>query len=256
MKNIKTIILLMVLCVPLCSYAQESKGLQWFNSKGIEYRIKAGFNLGGSSPLPLPAEIRAINKYDPGLNLSLEGSVIKWFDSSEWGMLVGVRFENKGMSTDATVKNYFLTMQAPGQGLLEGMWTGSVETTADNSYITIPLQAIYKANPRLDVKFGPYVSFLLDGGFTGYAYDGYLREGSPTGEKVIIEGEKAAYDFSDNIRGLDWGLSAGAEWKAYKHLIVFGDLNWGLSPIFESGFESVNFDMYNIYLNLGFGYVF
>lgn len=225
--------------------------------KGLEYRIKAGFNIGGTSPLPLPGEIRKIESYRPGMQIAIEGNVIKWFDHSKWGALLGVRFENKGMKTDARVKNYYMVMESydpvkPGH--MEGNWTGYVKTNVKNSYVTVPIQAIYKVSNRWDLKFGPYLSFLTNGDFSGIAYDGYIREGGPTGPKAEVS--EATYDFSDDIRTFQWGLDAGAEWRAYKHLSVYADLTWGLNSIFPEDFKSVSFKMYNIYLNFGFGYVF
>jgi len=46
------------------------------------------------------------------------------------------------------------------------------------------------------------------------------------------------------------------DWKAFKHLKVHADLNWGLNDIFNKDFKTVTFDMYAIYLNVGFGYAF
>ena len=34
---------------------------------GWEYEVRAGFSIGGTSPIPLPAEIRSINSYNPSL---------------------------------------------------------------------------------------------------------------------------------------------------------------------------------------------
>ena len=76
--------------------------------KGWHVRLAAGFNLGGTSPLPLPKEIRGIDSYNPTMNISVEGGAHKRFEHSNWGMLVGVRFETKGMKTEATVKNYHM----------------------------------------------------------------------------------------------------------------------------------------------------
>lgn len=204
---------------------------------------------------PLPAEIRSLESYRPGMQIALEGNVIKWFDK-KWGALLGVRFEDKGMKTDARVKDYHLVMDSKDNGHLEGAWTGYVKTKVKNSYITVPIQGIYKVSPRWDLKFGPYLSFLMNKDFSGSAYDGYIREGDPTGEKIVIENEEATYDFSNDLRKFQWGLDAGAEWKAYRHLSVYADLTWGLNSIFKKGFESISFDMYCIYLNFGFGYVF
>ena len=41
-------------------------------AKGLEYEVKAGFHIGGASPLPLPYEIREINSYNPTLAIPLK----------------------------------------------------------------------------------------------------------------------------------------------------------------------------------------
>ena len=241
MKTIKSIYLIVFLLVTGAVFAENKKpgALVRSTLKGLEYRIKAGVNIGGTSPLPLPAEIREINSYRPGAQLAIEGNIIKWFDRNrKWGGLFGIRLENKGMKTDARVKN----------------WTGNVKTNVKNSYITLPFQVIYKVSPRWDLKFGPYISILTNGDFSGVAYDGYIREGDPTGTKANVT--EATYDFSGDLRKFQWGLDAGAEWRAYKHLSVYADLTWGLNSIFPGDFESISFKMYNVYLNFGFGYVF
>ena len=51
-------------------------------------------------------------------------------------------------------------------------------------------------------------------------------------------------------------VQAGAEWKAFKHLNVYADLVWGLNDIFKKEFKTITFNMYPIYLNVGFGYAF
>lgn len=256
MNLLKAIVMFLMLFSSFTLWAQEeSQGMLWSALRGLDYRIKAGFNIGGTSPVPLPAEIREVKSYKPGMQIAIEGNVIKWFDR-KWGTLLGMRLENKGMRTDARVKNYHLVMDSKDNGHLEGAWTGYVKTKVKNSYITIPIQGIYKVSPRWDLKLGPYLSFLISRDFSGSAYDGYIREGGPTGEKIIIENEEATYDFSNDQRKFQWGIDAGGEWKAYKHLSVYADLTWGLNSIFRKNFESISFDMYCIYLNFGFGYVF
>ena len=90
-------------------------------------------------------------------------------------------------------------------------------------------------SPRWDLKFGPYISILTNGDFSGVAYDGYIREGDPTGTKANVT--EATYDFSGDLRKFQWGLDAGAEWRAYKHLSVYADLTWGLNSIFPGDFD-------------------
>ena len=62
-----------------------------------------------------------------GLAISIEGNATKWFDT-KWGMTVGVRLENKNMTTEATVKNYGMKIINTNGGELQGLWTGGVKT--------------------------------------------------------------------------------------------------------------------------------
>lgn len=222
--------------------------------KGWHVSIGAGFNVGGTSPLPLPKEIRGIDSYKPTLCISLEGAAQKMFDK-HWGVRTALRLENRGMKTDATVKNYHMeAVNVDGSGTVIGAWTGHVKTEVNNNYLTIPLLAVYEFNSRWQVQGGPYFSYMFNGSFTGEAYDGYIRDQNPTGEKAEVS--RATYDFSDDLRHFHWGLQIGGQWNAYKHLAVTANLQWGLNGIFPSDFGSVTFALYPIYANLGFSYLF
>lgn len=235
--------------------AQEDRSAEVVRSSliGLEYRVKAGFNVGGTAPLPLPAEIRSIEHYDPRLMFAIEGDVTKWLNS-RLGVITGLRFESKGMKTDAKVKGYLMEMVSKQEGALKGVWTGSVQTQSRSDYLTVPLLATWKYNKRLQLELGGYYSLLIDGNFSGTVYDGYLRKGDPTGEKVLVS--EAAYDFSDDLRNNHFGLQMGAEWRAFTHLNIYGDFTWGVNNIFKDDFKSISFAMYPIYLTLGFAYLF
>lgn len=222
-------------------------------SVGVEYRVKAGLAVGGTAPIPVPLEIQEIKGFNPKLNINIESEIMKMFSDS-WGMAFGLRLDTKGMETKARVKNYNMKMVAADGGEIAGRWTGMVDTEVHNSYLTLPLLAVWKPSPRWAVKGGLYGSYLLSGKFTGAAYDGYLREGDPTGQKIEIT--SASYDFSDDIQSWAWGVQVGGEWRAFPHLIVSADLTWGLSSIFASDFDVITFDMYPIYGALSFGYAF
>ena len=225
---------------------------------GLEYEVKAGVNIGGTSPLPLPEEIRRIDSYSPTFCFALEGDVVKWLGvKKRWGVVLGLRLETKGMQTGARTKNYGMEIIGDGGERLKGNWTGMVRTKYRGTFLSVPLLAAYEVNPRLRLQLGPYMSFMTDGDFSGHVYDGYLRENDPTGNKVVFEGEKrATYDFSDDLRTVQWGVQAGVNWKAFRHLTLSADLLWGLNDIFKKEFKTVTFDMYPIYLNIGFGYAF
>lgn len=222
--------------------------------RGWHVNVGAGFEIGGTSPLPLPRSIRKIESFNPLLNLYVEGIAHKKF-TKHWGLATGLRFEIKGMKTKANVKDYHMEMTADDGGFMEGAWTGHVETKVRNTYLTLPVLATYTFNnDRWQVSAGPYVSVLLDGGFSGAAYDGYIRHHDPTGEKAYVT--HATYNFSHDVRRWAWGLQVGGQFRAYKHLLVKVNLDWGFNSIFPADFESVTFKLYPIYGTLGFAYDF
>ena len=109
--------LLACIGIALPGYSQVDRNETLIRSAlhGLEYEIKAGFSIGGTAPLPLPVEIRSIDGYNPTLAISIGGEVTKWIAvQNKLGIIVGLRLENKAMTTEATVKNY--NMEILGQG--------------------------------------------------------------------------------------------------------------------------------------------
>lgn len=259
MKSIRYIMVLIVAMTLAPAYAEVRDSIE--GGKGFwqdfEYEVNAGTNIGGTSPIPLPAEIRHIDSYNPKLNLQLGATVTKWLGfKKKWGVSVGLRLESKGMETKATVKNYGMEIYQDGKKLA-GRWTGKVKTRYSSQQMIIPITAVYKVNPRFKVNFGPFLSYAFSNTFDGHVYEGYLREGDPAGDKVVFEGDaKATYDFNEDLRHFQWGMQGGVSWMAYKHLVVNANLTWGCNNIFVSSFKTISFNMYPIYLNFGFGYVF
>lgn len=262
MRKISTIIYIGVLLIALCpmmmsAQTERPKNIEKSVLLGLEYELNAGLNIGGASPIPLPAEIREINGYSPRLNLQLGANVTKWIDKkNKWGVAVGLRFETKGMETKATVKNYGMEIYQDGKKLA-GKWTGRVKTTYHTQQLVIPITAVYRINPQWKVSLGPYLAYAFSNDFDGFVYNGYLREGDPTGNKVSFEGDsRATYDFGDDLRKFQWGFQGGASWKAFNRFAVNANLTWGCNDIFNKSFKTVSFNMYPIYLNLGFSYLF
>ncbi|MDE5876102.1 MAG: PorT family protein [Muribaculaceae bacterium] len=238
------------------SATEKTNGVKEFFA-GLEYEVNAGTNIGGASPIPLPSEIRKIDSYNPDLNLQIGVSARKWLgDKEKWGVGLGIRLETKGMKTKATVKNYGMEIIDNGK-TLKGRWTGKVQTKYHSRQLVIPLTAFYKLNRRIRFNVGPYLSYAFSNDFGGYVSDGYLREGDPTGNKISFGADsKASYDFGEQLRKFQWGMQLGGSVTVYKQLAVNANLEWGCNDIFNSSFKTVSFNLYPIYLNLGFAYIF
>lgn len=256
-KTSYIVLALALLCTAIDANAQKERNMSIIRSalNGLHYSVRASYGIGGVSPLPLPAEIRGIDSYRPLVGIAIEGTVEKEINKVI-GIHIGLRLENKTMQTVADVKNYGMEISNNGD-IIKGNWTGKVKTTVRNSYISIPMLMTCKLSPRWKMRVGPYFSYLISGDFSGEVYDGYIRKDNPTGDKVEFYGDNTApYDFSDELVKSNWGVQLGFEWRAFSHLNVFADLQWGLNSAFPEDFETITFKMYPIYGNLGFAYAF
>ncbi len=160
------------------------------------------------------------------------------------------------METGADVKNYH-TKVIKGDQKVEGYFTGYNSTSVNMTYLTVPIMANYRFNSRWKVRAGIGTSVLLGGDFNGYVKDGCLRNGTPVGEKVTFtEDGRGTFDFSDDLRRMQWSAMLGCSWRAYRHFSVVADLSWGFTDIFKGSFKTISFNMYPIYCNVGFAYTF
>lgn len=221
----------------------------------LTYNLRFGYGIGGSAPMGMPATIRSLDSYKLEPNFSLGLGVYKQL-SDHWGLTTGLHIENKGMNIDATVKNYHIAIVRGGQRL-EGQFTGHNASEVEMWMLTLPLQATYAVNDKVHIKLGPYMSYVRSHTFRGYAYDGYLRVGNPTGAKVELgsdDGSRGTYDFSDDMRNLQFGMMLGAEWYFYKRWGAFADLSWGFTGIFKKNFNTIDQTLYPIYGTIGVSY--
>lgn len=221
----------------------------------LTYQVRLGYNLGGTAPIGMPATIRGLDKFTPKATFTLGIDALRHLDGP-WGVMVGFHVEKKGMETDARVKSYSMEMQKDGERL-KGVFTGNVVTNVSMSMLTIPVQATCDVSKKVRLKFGPYISYVSNASFKGYAYDGYLREDNPTGQKVDLGhgvGERGDYDFSDDLRKWQLGLDLGADWNFGRRLGAYAGLTWGITGVFKSNFTTIEQTMFPIFGTIGITY--
>lgn len=220
----------------------------------LQYTLRVGYNVGGNMPIGMPEEIRALNSYTPQLNPSVGGDAMLPVND-RWAAVVSLRFENKAMSEDARVKNYNMEIVKGGEKMA-GRFTGDVTTKTTEWMLTLPVQAALHIN-KVDIRVGPYVSYLLNREFSGWAHNGYLRVDDPTGAKVLLgeaSNERGDYDFSEHMRRWHWGIGIGADWHFGKRMGAYAELNWGLSATMKSDFHTIEQTLYPVYGTLGLTY--
>ena len=244
MRFLTTIFSLLLVIIPLFGRTIAESTLTF----------RVGYNIGGNMPIGMPAEIRKLNSYTPQMNPSV-GADLQLPLSANWGAMAGLRFENKAMREDAQVKNYHMEISKGGDKM-SGMFTGDVTTKTTEWMITLPVQAVWHIN-KVELRLGPYLSYLVNREFSGWAHNGYLRVDDPTGAKVIlgeVANERGEYDFSEHMRRWHWGVGLGADWRFGKHMGAYAELNWGLSQTMKSDFHTIEQSLYPIYGTLGLTY--
>jgi len=193
-------------------------------------------------PFPLPENISKVESYSPNLFPAIGAEALKWLNK-KIGVSAGLNFENKGMKSTASVKEYSMNIGESGK------FTGLVDTEANLYYLGLPISAHYAIMENFSIYAGAYYAYLLNGKFKGVS-DGSLNNGSYPTE---IDNEK--YDFSNELKNYDAGLSIGLSFLPYnEHILLSLDFNYGLVSVFQS--DDIAGDMQNIYGKFSIGYLF
>lgn len=251
MKNqsyIYKLLVLVTLFVTNQGFASTIDSLQ----NKLSFSATIGTKIGGATPVSFPAEIRNIRSFSPALPF-LVGAHAKYKINTKWGASLGLVFEGKGMNTEATVKGYKTSFNAnedPTQNV-QGYYTGDISTNVHNLYLTIPVKATYQLSNKWELVAGPYVSFAVSRKFFGQAFNGYMRDTDPTGDRIDID--LADYDFAKSVRTVDVGMSAGTHYDMSKRFFALAQFDYGFNNIMKTGFESISFGLHNIFLNVGVG---
>lgn len=225
------------------------------NLEKLLLKARVGYSIGATTPIGIPATIRSIESFKLTPNVML-GIDAMYPLSEKFGLQAALHYDIKDMDSEVTTKGYHMKVNMDDDEL-EGVYTGHVRQKVHQCMLTIPLQLTYELSPKVQLKGGPYFSFLLSKEFSGYAFDGYLRKDDPTGAKVVMgdrEGEWATYDFSDDMRSSQFGLTVGIDWAFCRQLGLSADLSWGLTGIHCSDFKTVEQTLYSIYGTIGLFY--
>lgn len=220
-------------------------------------KARVGYSIGGTAPLGIPATIRSIDAFRLTPSL-MAGADITLPVKGQWGVMTGLRIENKAMDAEITTKSYRMELKK-GDSQIAGLFTGHIDQDVTEWMLTLPVQATFSPCDKVTLKAGPYLSLLLSKDFSGIASDGYIRQGDPTGPKIDIgnkEGEWATYDFSDEMRPLQWGIAVGVDWQLMQQFGISADLNWGCSGVFKGSFKTIEQTLHPIYGTIGLYYQF
>lgn len=235
MTNIKT-----ALSVALLLVITTTMGVSATVLDSLSYDVRLGYALGGTVPTHVDNKIRHLNSFNPGFNFTIAAEA-SYPLAERWSLHSGLRFELGSMDVDSRVKNYDIEV-VRGEESLSGIFNGNVRIKTAQRRITLPIQAAYSLNDKWSLRGGFFMAWLTNRRFWGWAYDGYLREGTPVGPKIEMgsePGDRGDFDFDANMRHMQWGLDVGADWQIHRRWGAFAELTYGLSGLFKSDFHSV-----------------
>jgi len=219
----------------------------------FEFRPYWASNWGATTSLGVPPETREIKNSRLMYNYVF-GCDVTMMLSEKWGINTGLRFERKGGNSCVVMKNFLTTITLAGEGTpTYGYFSGTVDNTFDCKYFTIPVQALYRAGKKWDIRWGMYFSYNVSPSYTGIAYDGKIRE-NPTVPAVGVDDSHS--DFSDDVNRFDTGIQVGAVWTIWKGLSVNMDINWGLANVLDAPQSGMTMKVYNLYFCCGIGWRF
>lgn len=226
----------------------KAQGLsQVFRSDAVvKHYLHVGYNFGGVTPVPLPANIRAVERYSPGFSPSF-GYEMSYDLNDHMQLRAGLRFDVKGMNVTDSVE-YLQTEISVSGSEFAGAFSGTNRTVAKNAYLGLPLTFAYSRTGNWRFKGGVYGAYLLRPYFRGDVSDGYIRSGSSTGPKVTIS--QADFNFDDKLRRFDWGVLVGSETRFWKTYYAVAELSWGLRSVFPESFRGIGFRTRNVFINV------
>ena len=148
----------------------------------VRVDARLGYSIGGTIPTRIGHEIRGINNFNLGLHFTVAAEATLPINQ-RWSVHSGLRYEMGGMDVDSRVKNYDIEV-VKGDESLSGIFNGNVRIKSTQRRITLPVQASYSLSNSVSLRGGLFMGWLTHRRFWGWAYDGYLREGTPVGAKI------------------------------------------------------------------------
>jgi len=216
-------------------------------------QLTTGIKLGLTTGTPIgPREDGAMGK----LGVSgIAGVLAEYQLNNKWRLGIELYHTQKKstFSTPATVDEYNYLFYPPGTDTMVwivAQFEGFVEGQFDNRYIEVPILGHYYFTKRFGATFGPYFSYMLEGNISG------VSTGDVKINAAILPVENQAFDESQHLRMLDYGLVGGIRYRTNFGMNYELRLTTGMRSVFKDTYPLAEGVVRNIYLQLTAGYIF
>lgn len=207
-------------------------------------------DLGGAIPFPLsdiPDGAGGTPKPYPSIGIGSEYNL-----SERWQLALEVNYHLIAFSADADVVSqpfYFEDGSAQ-------YYTGYTQTDVELRMVEFPLIAFYQLKEGRRFLFGAYYSRILEGRFETKGINGIYSPDKSLTDNATLPGPEITipYNFNKYIDSYDYGLLIGYRYNLNHRLYLWARLNVGFKSIFEKNFTSIDYEMYQVRINLGVSY--
>jgi len=207
-------------------------------------------DLGGAIPFPLsdiPDGAGGTPKPYPSLGIGSEYNL-----NEKWQLAFEVNYHLIAFSATAEVISQAF-YNNDGSVLY---FSGYTETDVELRMVEFPLIAFYKLKGGQRVLFGAYYSRILKGSrFETKGINGVSSPDKSITDNAVLPGLfDYPYNFNDDIDKYDYGVLIGYRYNLNHRLYLWARLNVGFKSIFVEEFNNIDYEMYQVRINLGVSY--
>lgn len=237
----KTILLTLISVFSFSVFSQDRK----FN-----FYPNIAVDIGGAIPFPfsdIPDGAGGTPKPYPSVGIGSE------FDLNErWQFALEVNYHLIAFSATAdVVSQAFYFEDGSAQ-----YYTGYTETDIELRMVEFPLIAFYQHKEGRRLIFGTYYSRILEGRFETKGINGIYSPDKNITDNATLPGPTISipYDFNENIDNYDYGVLIGYRYNINHRFYLWARLHVGFKSIFEKSFTNIDYEMYQVRINLGVSY--
>jgi len=238
MAMIKKAIIGVFFLLSLVAKAQE---------KSFNFYPNLAVDLGGAIPFPLsdiPDGAGGTPQPYPSLGIGVEYQL-----NNKWQLGFEVNYHLIAFTSSADVVSqpfYF------DDGTAQ-YFTGHTEADVELRFVEFPLLAFYELKEGRRFLFGFYYSSILENQFVTKGIDGIYSSDKEDTDNAVLPGPKATvtYNFNSFMDHYDYGVLIGYSYDINSRFYLWGRLNVGFKSIFINNFDNIDYEMYQVRVNLG-----
>ncbi|MCD4833417.1 MAG: outer membrane beta-barrel protein [Bacteroidales bacterium] len=237
----RAILIILISIFPIYVFSQERK---------LNFYPNIAVDLGGAIPFPLsdiPDGSGGTPKPYPSLGIGSEYNL-----NEKWQLAFEINYHLIAFSATANVVSQPFYYN-DGSALY---FTGHTETDIELRMVEFPLIAFYKLKEGRRFLFGAYYSRILEGRFETKGINGIYSPDKNITDNATLPGPEYTieYNFNKYIDKYDYGVLIGYRYDINHRLYLWARLNVGFKSIFEGDFYNIDYDMYQVRINLGISY--